>query len=74
MRELGAIMGLSIGYIVKFNLDRRFVFADTRPETDACEVAKATMRYRTEEEIAPFPPYHIVHPGLVLERAIVLNQ
>lgn len=26
MRELGAVIGLSIGYIVKYNLDRRFVF------------------------------------------------
>lgn len=28
MRELGAIIGLSIGYVVKYNLDRRFVFTD----------------------------------------------
>ncbi len=28
MRELGAVIGLSIGYIVKYNLDRRFVFTD----------------------------------------------
>ncbi len=27
MRELGAIIGLSVGYVVKYNLDRRFVFA-----------------------------------------------
>lgn len=26
MRELGAVVGLSIGYVVKYNLDRRFVF------------------------------------------------
>lgn len=26
MRELGAVIGLVIGYVVKFNLDRRFVF------------------------------------------------
>lgn len=26
MRELGAILGLSVGYIVKYNLDWRFVF------------------------------------------------
>nr|VFJ57207.1 MAG: GtrA-like protein [Candidatus Kentron sp. DK] len=30
MRELGAVIGLSIGYVVKYNLDRRFVFIDTR--------------------------------------------
>lgn len=30
MRELGAVIGLSIGYMVKYNLDRRFVFTDTR--------------------------------------------
>ena len=30
MRELGAIVGLSIGYIVKYRLDRRFVFTDAR--------------------------------------------
>lgn len=26
MRELGAAIGLTIGYVLKFNLDRRFVF------------------------------------------------
>jgi putative flippase GtrA len=29
MRELGAVLGLSIGYVAKYNLDRRFVFTDT---------------------------------------------
>ncbi len=29
MRELGAVIGLAIGYVVKFQLDKRFVF--TRP-------------------------------------------
>lgn len=28
MRELGAILGLSVGYVVKYQLDRRFVFTD----------------------------------------------
>ena len=28
MREFGAILGLTIGYMVKYNLDRRFVFTD----------------------------------------------
>jgi putative flippase GtrA len=28
MRELGAILGLSLGYVVKYQLDRRFVFTD----------------------------------------------
>ncbi len=32
MRELGAVIGLSIGYVVKYNLDRRFVFTDGRLE------------------------------------------
>lgn len=27
MRELGACLGLAIGYVVKYQLDRRFVFA-----------------------------------------------
>lgn len=27
MRELGAVIGLTIGYVLKFQLDRRFVFA-----------------------------------------------
>jgi putative flippase GtrA len=27
MRELGAVLGLGVGYVVKYNLDRRFVFA-----------------------------------------------
>ena len=26
MRELGAILGLTIGYIIKYKLDKRFVF------------------------------------------------
>ena len=26
MRELGAVIGLSIGYVVKYRLDRRYVF------------------------------------------------
>lgn len=26
MRELGAVLGLTVGYLVKYNLDRRFVF------------------------------------------------
>jgi putative flippase GtrA len=29
MREIGAIVGLSIGYYVKFNLDKRYVFTPT---------------------------------------------
>lgn len=28
MRETGAVIGLAIGYVVKYNLDRRFVFTD----------------------------------------------
>lgn len=27
MRELGAVLGLAVGYVVKYQLDRRFVFA-----------------------------------------------
>ena len=27
MRELGAILGLSVGYVVKYHLDKRFVFS-----------------------------------------------
>lgn len=30
MREVGAVIGLAIGYVVKYNLDRRFVFTDAR--------------------------------------------
>ena len=30
MRELGAVIGLSIGYVIKYNLDRRFVFPDSK--------------------------------------------
>jgi putative flippase GtrA len=26
MREIGAVIGLTIGYVIKYNLDRRFVF------------------------------------------------
>ena len=28
MRELGAVLGLAVGYVVKYRLDRRFVFRD----------------------------------------------
>lgn len=28
MREVGAVLGLTVGYVVKYNLDRRFVFTD----------------------------------------------
>lgn len=30
MRELGAVLGLSIGYFIKYRLDRRFVFDHAR--------------------------------------------
>ena len=30
MRELGAVIGLGIGYAVKYNLDRRYVFTGAR--------------------------------------------
>ena len=30
MRELGAIIGLTIGYIFKFMLDRKYVFINNR--------------------------------------------
>lgn len=32
MREFGAIIGLSIGYVTKYQLDRRYVFTDSRLE------------------------------------------
>ncbi|SEP21920.1 GtrA-like protein [Salinihabitans flavidus] len=28
-RETGAVLGLTVGYVVKYRLDRRFVFTDT---------------------------------------------
>jgi len=34
MREVGAVLGLSVGYVTKYLLDRRFVFADTSPKTE----------------------------------------
>ena len=30
MREIGAIIGLSIGYFVKYHLDRRYVFTNSK--------------------------------------------
>lgn len=30
MRELGAVIGLAIGYVVKYELDRRFVFTPSQ--------------------------------------------
>ncbi|GAB5471153.1 MAG: GtrA family protein [Rhodospirillales bacterium] len=35
MRELGAVIGLTIGYVIKYNLDRRFVFTTGRLGTAA---------------------------------------
>jgi putative flippase GtrA len=32
MREFGAVIGLTIGYVVKYNLDQRFVFTDRQLE------------------------------------------
>ena len=32
MREVGAVIGLAIGYVVKYFLDRRFVFRDALQE------------------------------------------
>lgn len=32
MRELGAVIGLGVGYVIKYNLDRRFVFTHRRLE------------------------------------------
>ena len=29
MRETGAIIGLAIGYVTKYQLDKRFVFTDS---------------------------------------------
>jgi putative flippase GtrA len=26
MREVGAVLGLTVGYVIKYNLDRRFIF------------------------------------------------
>ena len=33
MRELGAVLGLAVGYTVKYFLDREFVFLDDRKAT-----------------------------------------
>lgn len=30
-REIGAVIGLSVGYVTKYQLDRRFVFQETKP-------------------------------------------
>ena len=32
MRELGAVLGLTVGYVTKYRLDKRFVFAPRRAE------------------------------------------
>jgi len=34
MREAGAVLGLSVGYVTKYLLDRRYVFADTGPKAE----------------------------------------
>lgn len=31
MREIGAIIGLSVGYVLKYRFDRRYVFGNARP-------------------------------------------
>ena len=33
MREIGAIIGLTVGYTVKYNLDKRYVFTDPQLRT-----------------------------------------
>lgn len=33
MREVGAMLGLTVGYVVKYHLDRRFVFSDQRSKS-----------------------------------------
>ncbi len=30
MREIGAVLGLAVGYVVKYKLDRRYVFTDSQ--------------------------------------------
>lgn len=30
MREIGAVIGLSFGYVIKYRLDRRYVFTDVK--------------------------------------------
>ncbi|MEX5726759.1 putative flippase GtrA [Rhodovulum iodosum] len=35
MRELGAVLGLAVGYVVKYQLDRRYVFAPATPSAPA---------------------------------------
>jgi putative flippase GtrA len=30
MRELGGVLGLGVGYVVKYNLDRRYVFTEAQ--------------------------------------------
>lgn len=37
MRELGAVLGLAAGYVIKYNLDRRFVFPDSQLSTGPAE-------------------------------------
>jgi len=32
MRELGAVIGLSFGYVIKYRLDRVFVFTEIQRE------------------------------------------
>lgn len=34
MRELGAVLGLMVGYVTKYMLDRRFVFTDDRVQAE----------------------------------------
>lgn len=34
MRELGAVLGLMVGYVTKYMLDRRFVFTDDRLQAE----------------------------------------
>ncbi|WP_232796467.1 GtrA family protein [Roseovarius salinarum] len=35
MREAGAVLGLTVGYVTKYNLDKRFVFAPRRTDAEA---------------------------------------
>ncbi|MEM6973142.1 MAG: GtrA family protein [Pseudomonadota bacterium] len=37
MREIGAVIGLSIGYVIKYQLDRRFVFTQATLPAEAAQ-------------------------------------
>lgn len=45
-RETGAVLGLAAGYVIKFRLDRQFVFTDTTLRAARCAASSEPSSFR----------------------------